>query len=513
MLVVGVFGALLIHRSPALRARSLTAVQVLAGGAALVVLAEFVLSCAYLRSASYIDHIEPSVASIAYYFRHGTAVFPELSSYTFHGLLYGPLLAELTSLGYAVNESVPASKLVGWLAAWTSIGLIVLTSRTVGRGWPALAAVASAVCVLASFGHVLTWNRADPLLLLFATLALFAVTHWRSLWSVAFAGLLAGAAMDLKVHGVLYVAPALLVWMVADLNREWREWARAALLAAGAGIVGVVLPLVPANVSLQAYVMYLQLALVHGLSVEMFLWNFTFLIGLWLPVVLALRVARPETRNLSVFMIGLFATELIVTIIGSKPGAGTHHMLPFLGFHAWLLQRLLSGDNEAAPGESRSTAFAAVGLAAVLAGVAWTTAALFYNLLVFEMRSSEQTAMRTELQHFADRYPHGVMGVADGESYPTTFLRPWLTFTGSSQIEFGAFMDLSLSGVSDEPLAAALRNCDIPYIYLPKSGAPFTLLNGYDLRPLFSDDVRAAFGTRYVLTEPGRFFDVWACRR
>src|SRR4029450_12180386 len=93
-----------------------------------------------------------------------------------------------------------------------------------GDRWPGLVAVAGTLCVLASFGHMLTWNRADPLLLLCATVALACVVRSINLWVLGIAALLAGAATALKAHGGFYVVPALWLWATGRTNRSTRGW-------------------------------------------------------------------------------------------------------------------------------------------------------------------------------------------------------------------------------------------------------------------------------------------------
>jgi hypothetical protein len=56
----------------------------------------------------------------------------------------------------------------------------------------------------------------------------------------------------------------------------------------------------------------------------------------------------------------------------------------------------------------------------------------------------------------------------------------------------------------------ALGSCEIPYLFMPKAGAPFSMPNGYG-GPLFSDAVRAKFLQRYSLLETGTDFDVYGC--
>jgi hypothetical protein len=133
-------------------------------------------------------------------------------------------------------------------------------------------------------------------------------------------------------------------------------------------------------------------------------------------------------------------------------------------------------------------------------------------VFAFDSAIPEQQQARTELVSLSSRYPHGMLGSAGDASFALTHFRPWLTLQGTLQTDYGALMDLKLSGVSDQPLAAALTECRIPYVFMPKPGQPFTLHNIYTGAPLFSEAVRNAFAARYEMRESGSSFDVFACR-
>ena len=501
--------------------------------AALPLVADLLLSGWYLFSPTYIDHIEASVASVTHYFMQGAPVYPDLGSYTFNGLLYGPLLAELNSLGYLVSGGVLGSKLVGWVAAWMAVVVMVLTAPRAERDWAWAAGLIAPCCVLASFGNVLTADRADSLLLLFATLALWAVVRLPRLTGLLLAALLAGLATDLKLHGPAYLVPALVCWL-ARYEAGARPMRVASVVAAVALVMalGVVLPFLPSNVSITNYLAYLQLGAKHGLRIDLFAWNLTFLLSLWIPALLVAWAARGQRaslpRHLAQFATVLGIMEIAVAVIASKPGAGSHHLLPFLGFHAWLVQQLLAAEAGRATVAGQAMAIsvaptsdswrelpaaraAVTGLAAVLLGTAWPAAAMSYSFFNFNRLRPTQAAAFEELRGVADRYPHGMMGIAGPESYALTIFRPWLTLRGTPQTDYGAWMDWQLSGMSDAPLAKALRACEIPYVFIPTGGEPFTMYNNYDSEPLFSEDVRATFARNYSLIQPGQYYFVYGC--
>jgi hypothetical protein len=493
---------------------------------------ELFLTTEYLFSPAYLDHIEASVASNVHALLGGQPLYPPLDSYTFGGLLYGPLLAELNSLGYLLLKDSLAAKLIGWLAGWSAVIVLVLQTLRRGRGIASVVALSYSLCFLVSFGADLTVDRSEPLLLLFATGSLAIALNFKGLPGLMLLGLLCGGAMGLKVHAGLYLVPSLYLW-ARGLTPGF----------CGAAAVALVLPCLPENVSLAGFLRYLTLAAKHGLSSDLFSRNCVFLLGLWAPILLlrparssiagrrllrahcALTVgpgrpSRPPVRRmrrtprdgahesdrLRGFAITLFASECVVLILASKPGAGIHHFIPFLAAHVILFQDVYAPTAAAAPGR------AALALLAAVLGMVTPTFQSFSSLVAFDMHLPEQKRQRDELLGFATRFPQGMLGVSGDNSYELTNFRPWLTARGVSQTDYGAFMDLELSGVSDEPLRSALQRCAIPFVYIPKPGEPFTVTSYYRGRPLFSDTLRQQFAWSYRRVESGIYFDVFACR-
>ena len=486
---------------------------------AVPILAQLALSTWSLFSPTYLDHIEASVASTTQYFMRGIPVYPSLKSYTFHGLLYGPLLPELNSIGYLVGGGVLGSKLVGWAAAWLAIGIIALTTPRAQRDWTWSMSLVAGGCVGASFGSILTADRADSLLLLFSTLALWSVVRLPPVAAVVLVGLFAGLAADLKLHGPAYIVPALGWWVARYFSLlPVGTWVTALLAATAAAAAGFLLPFLPANISAAEYFDYVRLAAKHGLSLPLFIWGCTFLSCLWVPSLFVLRTLRKEAaaalpRHLVGFAALLLVVELAVTVVASKPGAGTHHMLPFVGFHIFLLRHLLSASQKPKRSwtELPAARAAVTGIAIVLVGTIWTTALGIRGTLDFDLQWRSQQAQLEELRRYTSEYPHGMLGIAGRASYALTLFRPWITLQGTLQTDYGAWMDWSLSGVSDLPLAEALQTCRIPYLFVPAKGQPFTMDNSYGSGPLFSAAVRIGFAQTYTLVHPGQYFDVYGC--
>jgi hypothetical protein len=478
---------------------------------------ELVLTGWYAITPAYIDHIEASVASDAHYFLAGLPLYPPFNSYTFHGLLYGPLLAEVNSLGSVVFNSALASKVIGWLAAWIAIATLLTSAGRAGLGLRSFVGCGYALCLLVSLGGDVTIGRSEPLLLLCTAIALAIAVHWPSLSGLMLLGLLCGAAADLKIHGPVYLLAPVYLWIARQPTDHLRKhWLAMLACLAGAAIIGVALPFAPSNVSAAGYLSYLQLALRHGLDLDMFRRNCVFLLGMWAPILLFLRPvagatgAPPALRGFAWTLLG---AECVVVVVASKPGAGMHHLLPFLTLHAYLLQSLYIEQRASSPGASRSVdTRATLALAATILGMLWPTAQSYSRLLEFELRWPEHVRQRDELLRFTAQFPHGMIGVAGEASYVLANFRPWITQQGTPQTDYGAFMDLRLSGLGDEPLRLALDLCRMPFVYMPRPGMPFTLMSRYG-GALFSDALRDEFTQRYSLVAVGNYFDVFACHQ
>ena len=470
-----------------------------------------VLSTGYLLSPTYADHIEASAASLVHYFRQGLPLYPDLTSYTFHGLLYGPLLSEASSLGYLIASGAIASKLVGWTAAWTAVTVLVLTARSGRRDAIWAAASACSLAALATVGTVMISDRSDPLLLLWASLALFAVVRLPPWSGLLLAACLAGSAADLKAHGPLYIAPALALWASAHLARRGARlgWG-AGLAAAGAAAVGFLLPFIPAGASLPGYLHYLWLGGHHGLDLDVFGRNCVFLAGLWTPAVLVLITTRTLPLTPERWLAGaLLAAQLIVAVVASKRGAGLHHLLPFVCFHAFLLERWLRQAASRSPDVARGAALACC--VAVLGSVPMAAVGL-RGALYFDLQRPYQQAVQQDVVKLAGRYPGVMMGITDVTSLGLTNYRTWLTLRGNRQTDYGALMDWTASGASDAPLVLALEDCEIPFVLIPQGPArPFSMYNPYNGEPLFSDEVRRVFAQHYSRVGRGEYFEVFGC--
>ena len=453
------------------------------------------LALAYALYPNFIDHAEPAMATLGIILLKGRPLYPGLDEYSFHGLLYGPLLFEIQAGAIFLGSTLAglpvilSSKLAGLLAFLAASGIFFKLARgwKFGRTYYTL--------LLLPFGILAFWNRCEPLFLLLVACSFWAIESGSRPRALLVLGLCAGLASGLKLHGFLYVAPAIVIF-----------WSRgkftlgAVLILIGAAAGSFLLLFFPGQVSLFSFIDYLVFATRHGLSWHVFLLNLIFVCALWSPLIVAFAANGrwQELRRPSLLALG--ALQVVVAIVGSKPGAGIHHLLPFIPVNALIFARYLDADEE--------PAMQWVWIAMLLPGLA--ACAVLASGLARDWRPYAQA--RQELERIQAQYPDVVMGLAGGNTYSRAFLRPLLEMNGATQVEYSTYMDLQLAGVADTPLRQAFESCLIKHLAMPKGEPAFSLRTYYPpAPPLFSDGLRETFGRRFVKVENGRWYDTYGC--
>jgi hypothetical protein len=192
--------------------------------------------------------------------------------------------------------------------------------------------------------------------------------------------------------------------------------------------------------------------------------------------------------------------DLVVTVIASKPGAGTHHLLPLIPVHAYLIEQVPRIDKTSRDANLLMVIYASVVIAAVVVpGVS------LYS--IFSKWSAFGEASR-EVSLYRQRYPGLTMAVSDDSHYELSYLRVLLD---GPQIDYPGYMDLKFSGVSDQPLADRMAHCNPRYLLMPGGGMPFSMSAFYTPGPLLSDEIRRAFAAHYHPIEQGATYTVYAC--
>lgn len=447
----------------------------------------FITGLAYLLFPNYLDHVESTIASLGTVLERGEAIYPFPDTYPYHGLLYGPLLATVQTVFNQTGMSVlVASKLPGLISFFISIiACLYVIKNPMARGY---------LIYLIPFGLMLFWNRAEPFFLLFVCVTLFfADKKFGNKNLTIITGVLAGASSALKLHGASYVFSA---YLAATLGAALSI--PSLLVFSISALISFLAFFLPSNISLVNFFEYLKLASAHGLSLRNWLENLVYLLFLAIPLVISWGGSN-KNRDTGIKILAVILIEFVVAIIGAKPGAGIHHLLPFIPINAYIIHRLQLNTNTPRSSIIKSMYFALI--------IPALSTILITNMPMIKTWKDFRKA-GDEVQLLDKKYPDLVMGLTDDKNYAYVYLRVLLS---SEQIDYPSFMDLQFAGVSDLTMSEKMRNCTIRNVLLPNSGAAFSMNNFYTERPLFSHGVQQNFSDFYQISFHGDYFSVYTC--
>jgi hypothetical protein len=452
---------------------------------------------AYLAFPGYLDHLEATATLLGRALGEGAGLWPDVQTdHSYRGLLYGPALAETQWLAAQLpGDPIFTSKIPGVACLLLSAVLL----------WPHTqhGLARCTLLMLLPFGYLLFWTRAEPMFLLLVSLAgsltlraqAQAGMQAEPLYLPLCIGLLMGWASAYKLHAGLYVLTA---WLC--LSPRWSV--RQALLVAVPAAAIWLLSFVPAGPhSIQGFLSYLGLAAHHGLKLE------TGVKNAWLALFLALPMALAAWgRQLPLharLQCALFAAVLaLLALIGAKPGAGQHHLLPMVPIAALMWQRMSS----TAPLRSRALA-----LAAALCFAPSALANSSYICQVIWRDLDTMQSARQELKDLSARHPQAVMGLGGRHDYALTGLRPLLPTAASAQVDYASYMDLEFAGLDDSSLRQAMLDCRIPVLLMPRQDAPFSMFSFYTYQGLFTPMLRRAYLSRYEVIDQTPHFLIARC--
>lgn len=441
----------------------------------------------YLSFPNYLDHVESTIASLGMVLVRGEVIYPFPDFYPYHGLLYGPLLATVQTAFTQTGLSVlVASKLPGLIAFLISItACLYVIKNPMARGY---------LITLIPFGLMLFWNRAEPFfLLLVCTTIFFADKKIGNKNLPIIVGILAGAASALKLHGASYIFAA---YLAATLGVTLSI--PSILVFSISALISFLVFFFPSNISLVSFFEYLKLASAHGLSLRMWLENLAYLLFLAIPLLISWGGSN-KSRDMGIKISAVILIEFLVTIIGAKPGAGIHHLLPFIPINAYIIHRLQLDAK--APRSSIVKAMYFALIVPALATILTTHVPMIKTWTDFKKSGDEV--------HLLDKKYHDlVMGLTDDKNYSYAYLRVLLS---GEQIDYPSFMDLQFAGVSDLTLSEKMKTCVIKNILLRNDGIPFSMNNYYTGKPLLSTRVRQSFSDSYEISFRGNYFSVYTC--
>lgn len=464
-----------------------------------------ITSLGYLLTPLIFDHAEANIASVGALYNKGYEIYTELNSASRYSLLYGPWPYLVVAFFQSISSNVIlASKIPGVINLCLLLSCtVLLTAQIKNSAFPKLLSVCVIPLALLGYYNFSYWNRPDSYIMAYLFCA-FTVVNFAprvGFWGASLAlGLLAGLAANSKFHAFLYFVPVAVYFF--EMYRFPQYWLKIAV--AGWGFLGALtVPFLLPNVGAKNYLLWLQMASKHGLVLEIFLKNISFIASF-----LLLLYVSHFTKKFKFTYVALCVVSLLIAVIASKPGAGQHHFLPFVPLILWLaIQQYFSFDS------IERTRFHLV------------AAAFLFTLTINGVNRQKQIAKffgQTSLRdrEFADllslssSLPGNVeLGFAGNKTYESTFYKAALVDRDKGMLLDGAaLMDMEASGISiPDSTLNEIKSCNTHFVF-PKGEEPWSILSFYDEKPLFNDEFKTAFNSVYVLERSTEFFAIYKCK-
>ena len=474
-------------------------------------------SVAYVFRSTVGDHTEASVAAQAIAWHNGQPLYDSVQA--LYTPLYGPVLFVANRIHLLLSPDILATgKLLGILASGVGLFVIFRVARRRVELPDSVFVTGFFATALMAFGTYPISVRGDGLLFLFVSLSVLLMDSVASNRKVGglgpfLLGALVGLAMGVKVTAAFYFLPAAAVLLGKNFQL------RRLIYAAIGGVLFLTVPFLLFDaLDPTAYFEVIMRATSHpkliakGLGV--LAWVGIFL----LPMIATLLIRTDFTQWWAFYRwpVGAFGVGLLLlTLSGSKIGAGAHHAMPLIPVVAWIWSGALGTPR---PGLGRTRTRVLISVSSLM------LAALF----VFSVQKIQQetTTLDSEITARAiseiemilvEEYPNSI-AMGYGGDYRLSFLRSWVLAEGHPYtLDSGVLMDLDLLGAGvDRDMLEFFRSCGIDRWIIPRGATPFQVRSyygEYGSGNVFGPDLGRVFGESYELLDTHSIFEVWGCRQ
>ncbi len=462
---------------------------------------------AYLFIPGLFEDAETDIACISALAMRGLPIYPAIDAAPRYILLYGPMTYIAHIPLYAIfGQNLAAFKLLGVGAFLVSLfGLYRICRAYVSKD-ASLVGVGCAALVLFRYTDVAFWGRIDPVILVVTVLCFWSTVAAPMPLALAMQAVAIAMIPNLKISGFAYLIPALLYFAI---RRGWR----AAAAASALGLVLLPVPFLLPSISLNNYLLILRAAAGHGLVMNFLVRNIQYSALLLLPLVAAFRLGGRASLHQRLYLGSIITGLAITSVLGSKSGAGSYHLIPYivpiLPLYLWRRSEILPGEADAG--------FTPLAIAWAITTVLLSSTNL--QAVIREYRAAPTGARITaEIRRDQKLYRGRTMEIGVGGDFEDRRTRyAYLTTFDGAQytISGAAIRDLQEGGI---PIPAStiqyIERCGTQVWLIPKGDAPFSASNSYFETPhaAFEPAFRDAFAAHYRLAASGELFDVWACR-
>lgn len=464
----------------------------------------------YLRWDGFSEQGEVTFSAVSWLLYKGCPLYTALDAADRYSLQHGPnIYLVIGGVMKLLGPSYMTAKLANVLALFLVILFSWLWLSKLVKKQDALWLVGLESWLLLHW-HYSFAARPDSLMLLCVTVSMYIVTTARNrLLIILGTGISLGLIINLKVHGIFYLLPIILI-AYQQLNR--RSLVAIAAVAMSVAIGPFLLP----QVSFVNYMLWLTQSAHMGISLGNVLAKVVLvfelsMIGVAVGVIGKINLRRFYQQHRTIILI-LLGSLIVPAIVGSKPGSGTNHLMPYIPVYIYIMS-LLAADIRAKTGEraglirtrlaiNLSRAFLiALLILVTISGVGKSIS------LIKPKSNGDRAAVIQELLLIEKLYSGMTMEVGYGEERSLQAYRDYavlLVFHGNPYlVDKVALGDMRGTGLPvPDATIDKVKEGAVKIWLIPADNTPFAIHE-------FDESFREAFFQNYRLTARTRYFDIW----
>jgi hypothetical protein len=470
----------------------------------------------YLRWSGFAEQGEVNFASVSWLLYQGYPLYTDVDFPARYSLQHGPIVYLLSGgIMKLFGANFVTAKLSGIIALLFAILISWIWFSKLLDKKDALLLVGLETWILFHWHHIY-FIRPDSMMLLCVVVSMYMITTKQDKLLLILGLSIPLAIMaNLKIHGVVYFLPII---AIAYERMGWKKLLYAGCLA----LLIAVLPFLLPQISIHNYMIWLFQSLHHGFSIKNFIPKVAMLIVLFsLPITIG-RIYGVNMRNFYLrnkfTLLTLLSSLIIISIIASKAGSGTNHLIPFVPIFCYLIILLVS------EAEKRNGGLLAVDIPTLLTKLSSIMLVLIVVIITVSgintekrlfkiISANDRRLMVQDLQSIEKLYAGKTIEVGYGteRSYKVyDDLIPLAVFHGNPLlVEAVALGDMVEAGLPIPPATIkSLEDGNVEVWLIPAGDIPFTVSSGHK-SPLFSEVFRQTFFENYKLVSSTPFFDIW----
>lgn len=468
-------------------------------------------SSKYLVSDFYLDHVEPQIATVSWFFEYGKEIYNKTTDYERYSLIFGPITYFSNYFVMKIfGASIFSSKIISFLFINLTLLITYRTSLKITKNNKfSLFLIGLLSMILLSTVAATLRISNDSLVFFIIALSLYMCTAKKnSLANVFIFGVLITLLLNIKPNLILAILPGTFYFFLKD---------KSFLNILYCFIVSLILLVIiwtSKYFSIINYISWIEIIsqseFGSGFNSKMFLKNISFSL-IWIIPISVLIYKDWKKINLleKVFFYILIASSFLLSLTGSRDGAGTSELFSLVIPAIFIVSKIYNKRSFFI--EKEFVGFKTIFLLLIIVVFLHSSTKGLYKKVEFLNKnnySQQISEINSILNDYRDRKVNMGYG-SNYNSYLLSYLRPLLTFNKNN---FVLDVPHLVSTINSIPLNDNfLYECSDNVYIFAKNDKPFS--SKYWEREIFSKKFINSFYINFYKGKTYNFFETWVCKK